>query len=523
MYLVTADEMREMDRRTIEIFGIPGRVLMENAGREACRILLEYFAGHTKRRIGVIAGRGNNGGDGFVIARYLANSGARVNVYLLAKSTSLRGDAAANFNLLTPLGIPVVELPDKTKFSKHKTAMRRMDLWVDAILGTGLKSDIKGYFSEVIDFLNRLDKPILAVDVPSGLNADTGQPCGNCIQSRATVTFAFAKIGHMQYPGADYCGKLSIVDIGIPNTIAAKVAPRQYLLTPERIRTYFQPRPPDTHKGRTGHLLVLAGSTGKTGAAAMTAMSALRAGAGLVTLGAPRSLNQALEARVLEAMTEPLPESRTGILGDSAFRTIMELLSGKKCLALGPGLGQAAETQKLVCRIIKNSTVPVVVDADGLNGLAGNLQILSPLKIPVILTPHPGEMARLIDMPVSHIQQNRINTSRELALRFRVHVVLKGAGTVIAHPDGRVFINPTGNSGMASGGMGDALTGMIAGFLAQGFMPEAAAHAGVYLHGSAADALAQKVGPFGFLAHEVMNAIPGEIKTLMAGRSKLDT
>jgi NAD(P)H-hydrate epimerase len=262
-------------------------------------------------------------------------------------------------------------------------------------------------------------------------------------------------------------------------------------------------------------LLVIAGSIGKTGAAALTSMSALRTGAGLVTLGVAESLNAALEGRMLEAMTAPLPESGSGVLGESAFNAIQQELPGKRCLALGPGLGQAAETKKLICKIIRQSEIPVVVDADGLNNLAGELKHFKKASAPIILTPHPGEMARLLDTRVSKVQQNRIKCAREFSVQYNVHVVLKGARTIIAHPDGRVFINPTGNAGMASGGMGDVLTGVIAGLIVQGLTPEAACHAGVYLHGAAADSLVEDMGPYGFLAGDVMKTIPGEIKKIM--------
>lgn len=515
MYLVTASEMQAMDGLTIDSFGIPGRVLMENAGRGAAQFLLDQFVASMKVSVGVIAGKGNNGGDGFVIARYLAQKGIDVKVYLLAKSNTVKGDAAANLKLLSLLEIAVVEIPDENSFSKHKSDMRHHGLWVDAILGTGLQSDVKGYFRDVINFLNDLHKPIFAVDVPSGLNSDTGQICGACIHAQATATFGFAKTGLMLYPGAAHTGKLKIVDIGIPNYIAQKIEPRQFLLTPNQVQNHFQPRPADAHKGRTGHLLVVAGSTGKTGAAAMTAMSAMRSGAGLVTLALATSLNQMVESQMLEAMTEPLPEITGGALGESAFEDVMKLMAGKKCLAIGPGLGQAEETKNLVCRIIKESPIPVVVDADGLNNLAGQTKILPQLEVPILLTPHPGEMARLLDTTVATVQQDRIEISREFAMNFRVHVILKGARTVIAHPDGKIYINPTGNSGMASGGMGDVLTGVIAGLMVQGFSPESAAHAGVYLHGAAADTLVEKIGPYGFLAGDVMNAIPGEIRKLI--------
>jgi len=515
MYLVTASEMQAMDRRTIESGGIPGIELMENAGRGATRFLLDYFPEATRSSIGIIAGKGNNGGDGFVIARYLSQKGIQVSVYLLAKSSAIKGNAAANLKLLAPLGIPVIELPDEKSFSNHQSDMQHLDLWVDAILGTGLKSDVRGYYRDVITMINSLKKPVFAVDIPSGLNSDTGQPCGACIHAQATATFGFAKTGHVLQPGATFTGSLNIVDIGIPDPIAEEIGPQQYQLTTDQIRNYFQPRKPDTHKGRTGHLLVIAGSTGKTGAAAMTAMAAMRSGAGLVSLGVPQCINAILEGQVLEAMTEPLPDMDDGRLGESAFEPILELAVAKQCIALGPGLGQAKGTQILVNRIIQESPVPLVIDADGLNNLAGQSQILQKLKVPAILTPHPGEMARLMETTVATVQADRLQSARNFALEFNVHVVLKGAGTVIAHPDGSAYINTTGNTGMAAGGMGDVLTGVIAGLITQGFRPDTAARSGVYLHGAAADTLAESIGPVGFLASEVMHAVPGEIKKLV--------
>ncbi len=512
MQVLTADEMREMDRLTIESFGLPGRVLMENAGLGAARILFKHVPDIGKKRVGVLAGRGNNGGDGFVIARYLAQNGVRVTVYLLSESSKIKGDAAANFKLLAPLKIPVKELPEKEAFFACRTDLRHQDIWVDAILGTGLNADVKGYLKDVILFINGLNKPVFSVDIPSGLNSDTGQPCGVCIRAFMTATFAFAKIGHVLYPGADYTGTLKIVDIGIPHYIADRVNPKHHLITPDRVSTYFKPRPPEAHKGQTGHLLVVAGSPGKTGAAAMTAMSAMRSGAGLVTLGIPKSLNPVLETMVLEAMTYPLPETVDGMLDESAFDALVRLLPGKTCMAIGPGLGVSDQTEHLVHRLIRKSTVPLVIDADGLNHLAGHTQVLKDLDVPVVLTPHPGEMSRIVNAPVTEIQKHRVDYARDFAERFQVHIVLKGAGTVVAHPDGTVFINPTGNPGMASGGMGDVLTGMIAGLVAQGFTCESAAHAGVYMHGAVADDLARKKGPFGFIASDVMERIPGEIK-----------
>ena len=518
MILVTAGEMQEMDRQAIETHGIPGLELMEKAGRGATDVLLYQFAGSIKTGVGIICGKGNNGGDGFVIARYLAERRIDVTVYLLAKANNVKGDAAANLKRLAALKLPVIEIPDEDSFLKIKSELCRFDLLVDAILGTGLTSDVRGFFKTVINFINDLNRsgiPVFAVDMPSGLNSDTGQPCGACIRAQGTATFALAKIGHYTFPGADYTGKLEIIDIGIPASVVESVGPQQYLLTAERIRAALPLRSAETHKGQTGHLLVVAGSTGKTGAAAMTAVSAMRAGAGLVTLGIADSLNPFVETQVMEVMTAPLPECGYGILANTAIDDIAKLADGKSCLAIGPGIGQAEETRSLVKKIISQIDIPLVIDADGLNNIAGQTQLLKKAKAPVVLTPHPGEMARLIQNSTAVVQQNRLACARDFATDFGVHVVLKGAATVIAHPDGSAYINSTGNPGMASGGMGDVLTGVLAGFIAQGLSLKAAAHAAVYLHGAAADTLAQTVGPIGYLAGEVMSTIPAEIKKLI--------
>ncbi len=515
MVLVTADEMQEIDRQAIESFGIPGKQLMENAGRGASAMLSRHFSDLESRSIGIAAGKGNNGGDGFVIARTLAQQGLSVTVYLLAEREKVRGDAAANLRELPQLNVPIVEIPDESAFSRHETALRHETLWIDAILGTGLNSDVEGLYRTFIAFLNDSGKPIFAVDIPSGLNSDTGQPCGICVRADATTSFAFAKSGHHLYPGVTFTGDLDVIDIGIPSQIVTRVNPKQHLLSKDMIRNHWIPRAPDAHKGNTGHLLVVAGSPGKTGAAAMTAMSAMRSGAGLVSLAIPRSLNVILEALVLEAMTCPLPETGDGHLDTSAFKPIMDLLSNKQCLAIGPGLGTSAETQHLVRQIIADCPCPMVIDADGLNSLIGQTALLKDIGAPAILTPHPGEMAGLTGKTTTEIQSDRMGCARSVAEEYQVHVVLKGARTLIAHPDGSIYINPTGNSGMASGGMGDVLTGLIAGLISQGYGPQAATHIGVYLHGMAADILAGTLGPIGFLASDVINRIPQAAKAIM--------
>ena len=508
MYLVTAREMQDMDRKTIESFGLPGLVLMENAGRGATRMLLETFPDIQSKTVGIMAGKGNNGGDGFVIARYLHQYGAEVTVYLLSTIEKTKGDAETNLRLLSPMGIPVIELPDPSHFDRNRRRLDDQDIWVDAILGTGLASDVNGFFKDVIDFLNNSGRPVFSVDIPSGLNSDTGQPHGTCINASATATFAFAKSGHIHYPGFCHTKRLGVVDIGIPKHIVNAVAPFQQLVTFEMIHSGFRKRPPDAHKGTTGHLMVLAGSPGKTGAAAMTSLSAMKTGAGLVTLGLPQSTNQVLETLAIEVMTEPLAETGDGTLAEASLDGILRLLEGKTCLAVGPGLGLSEETGSLLEQVLLNAEIPVVVDADGINLLSSRADLLKQISAPVVLTPHPGEMARLTGDSTAHIQRNRTESARKFAVESGVHLVLKGARTVIAHPDGSVFINPTGNPAMASGGMGDVLTGIIAGLITQGYSPEYASIAGAFIHGASADGVMEEKGPVGIMATDVMAAIP---------------
>jgi NAD(P)H-hydrate epimerase len=514
MYIVTAQQMKDMDRLTIESFGMPGIVLMENAARGATDALYRHFPHFRGLKVGVAAGHGNNGGDGFVIARYLASANVSVNVYLLSKRKKVRGDAAANLKLLDSMNVPVREITDEAQFKSYRDEMGSCELWIDAMLGTGLKSDVRGLFKEMIVLLNAEKTPILAVDIPSGLDSDTGKPRGCCVQATVTVTFGLPKIGHVVLPGSELVGKLEVIDIGIPPSVVDEVAPNHYLLTPEMITGAFQARDAQSHKGTTGHLLVIGGSPGKTGAAIMTSQAAMRVGTGLVTLGIPKSLNVAVESQLTEVMTEPLPENADQTLGLSAHQKILGQLERKNALAIGPGMGDAKPTQNLVRKLIQASHVPVVIDADGLNALVGNLSFLKKLKAPVVMTPHPGEMARLVGKTSSQVQEDRVGEARGFAQTHGVHLVLKGAKTVIAHPDGAVFVNPTGNPGMASGGMGDVLTGIISGLIVQGLPVWKAVNAGVYLHGCAADALARSMGPMGFLASDLIDILPGQIKGL---------
>ena len=511
MYLVTADEMQRMDRATINDFGIPGRVLMESAGRGTVRVLLNLLEELDTPDVAVAAGRGNNGGDGFVVARYLAQLGLPVTVYLASTVDRVSGDAGENLSLLPKLDVPVVEIPDAAALDANSHRMNRHTAWVDALFGTGLNSDVRGHYVDLIRIINEAPHPVLAVDIPSGINADTGAICGTCVTADATATFAYPKIGHWQYPGAHHCGQLEVIDIGIPPTIADAEAPGQLLITGPAISDLLHPRQPWAHKGTTGHLLTVAGSPGKTGAASMCANAALRCGAGLVTAAVAEGIREPMEQLTVEAMTAGLPAPE-GALGMGNAAAIETLLEDKRCLALGPGLGMHDDTGDLVRHLVRNCSLPMVVDADGLNHLAASPEALKTHKGPLVLTPHPGEMARLCGCSTEAVQADRIAAARNMAAETDAVVVLKGARTVIAAPNGMVRLNPTGNAGMASGGMGDVLTGMIAGFLTQGHDPLSAAILGVYLHGDVADHLASKYGAIGYLATDMLECIPQRIQ-----------
>jgi NAD(P)H-hydrate epimerase len=519
MIIVTTQQMQQMDKNTIETFGIPGRVLMENAGRGALEMLADHFD-LEGTRVAVVAGRGNNGGDGFVMGRYLMEMGVSVSFFLLSTRDRVQGDALSNMDLVLDLLAEhalsqFIEIPDKESLEAAADILQDHDLFVDAIFGTGLNSDVRGIYRDVIELINDSGKSVFSVDIPSGINADTGAVCGVAIQADATATFAFAKTGHILYPGNFHTGALEVIDIGIPGHIARAQSPDVFLPEPHDIADLIPTRDFNAHKGSFGHLLILAGSPGKTGAAALSANAAMRTGAGLVTLGVPEKLMPVLEPMVIEPMTTALAQTPSGGLDAPAVDDIITLLADKNALAIGPGLGTDPGTRELIQSILAIASVPMVIDADGLNCIAKNPDILDTVKAPVILTPHPGEMARLTGKTIEEIQQNRMATARNFATRHNVILVLKGAQTLVAGPDGTVFICPTGNPGMACAGMGDVLTGMITAFLAQNLSPESAALAGVYVHGLCGDLLAEDQ-VFGFSASDMAANIPQAINALLS-------
>lgn len=506
MKLLTAAQMRELDRRTIEEIGIPGIVLMENAGRGAAELIERRFAELFPGPVLVAAGKGNNGGDGYVVARRLLDGGWKVRTVVLAPRGLITGDAAVNLEILLRLGGEVVFAFDESSLDSALLSLSDSRLIVDALFGTGLATAVRGHYARAIERINAAGIPVVAIDIPSGVDATGGKILGRAVRADLTVTFGAAKTGHAVHPGAALAGDLAVVDIGIPPSLADGSAPLHMLVEAQEAARLLPPRPVTGHKGTFGHLLVVAGSVGMTGAAAMTAQGGLRIGSGLVTLASPRGAHAVLAAKLTEAMIHPLPGEDA--LEPSALEELTSLCEGKNALALGPGLGQKEETFAFARELIPLCPVPLILDADGLNAVADSPELLLQRGAPTVLTPHPGEMARLIRGTVAQVEGDRIGAAREFARRYGVVLVLKGARTITALPDGEVRINGSGNPGLASGGMGDVLTGVIGGLLAQGVPAGDAATLGVFLHGLAADRLSRILGTAGMTATDVLREIP---------------
>jgi len=513
MLVVTAAQMREMDRLTIHKYGVPSLTLMERAGEGITKALLARFGRAVKKGVLVVAGKGNNGGDGLVVARLLKKKRIPCEVVILARRSELSPDAAHNLGAYLKLRGRVTEIAERS-LDRLSERIHGKGLLVDAILGTGIKSVVTGLYAEAIALMNACGAPIVAVDIPSGLDTDTGTPLGVAVQAEMTVVLAYPKLGEVIYPGLNYAGELAVVDIGIDPRAVKEVSPYIDLLEREEVRLLVPLRAPDTHKGTYGHVLVMAGSRGKTGAAILACGAGMRSGAGLVTLAAPRSLNDIFASTLVEVMTEPLANNSAEEmepLGDAEWRRLLER---KSSLLFGPGIGVNDSTRSALRWLLRNLQIPWVIDADGLNNLALEIDRLRDAKTPPILTPHPGEMARLINKDTATVNRDRVGTARSFAMQHRCHVVLKGARTVIATLDGKVFINPTGNPGMASGGMGDVLAGISAALLGQGLRPEDAMKLGVYLHGFVGDRAAAEKGQIGLIASDIIEGLPPGMRAL---------
>ncbi|MHB1001235.1 MAG: NAD(P)H-hydrate dehydratase [Armatimonadota bacterium] len=501
--LSTAAQMREFDRRAIEEYGIPGIVLMENAGRHVYQVVYDILVPLAGQHVTVIAGKGNNGGDGFVAARHLRDAGACIDLFLIGDPSSVKGDARINLDILLKTGMKVNTL---NSISDLDISLERSHAVIDAIFGTGLKGDVTGLAADVIDAVNSCGKPVIAVDIPSGLDADTGRIWGTCVEADYTVTFALPKIGLFTYPGADYAGKVVVGDIGIPHQLYDSIDVE--IISGESVSNRLPDRSGSAHKGTFGTTVVIAGSRGMTGAAAMASEAALRIGAGLSVLCVPTGIQDIMAVKLTEVMTRGLPETAAGTLSSTAVHDALSVCGKSASVVLGCGLGFNDETCRFVWHFVPAIEKPLVIDADGLNCLAENPDTLNNLHNNVILTPHPGEMARLLGTTTADIQSNRLEAVKQAVSRFKCVVVLKGAGTLVAGPDGKIFHNITGNPGMATGGTGDVLAGTIGGLLSQGLSPVDAAVCGVYLHGSAGDIAACKVGIAGMLAGDLLCNLP---------------
>ena len=519
MELVTAAEMRQLDRAAIETRDVPSLRLMENAGKTVVQEMERSFGLLRGKTVTIVAGKGQNGGDGFVAARVLRQRRCQSRVVLLASPSALKGDAATNLKKFQRAGGRCLAVETTAQLASILTPLLQdSDLVVDAIFGTGLNAPVQGLPATAITLMNASRKPIVAIDLPSGLDGDTGAVLGTAITATLTVTLARPKRGLYLGAGPDHAGAIRVADIGIPPDLIATAKIPVTLLEVADIRSWLPVRSRTAHKGTFGHAGIIAGSAGKTGAAAMAAQAALRIGAGLVTVAVPRSLSDVLEAKLLEAMTYPVPETEARTLSKQALDALLSFAETKTALAVGPGIGTHPDTQALIHNLIVSVNRPTVLDADGINAFAGHQEMLGRAHGPLVLTPHPGEMARLLGVTTADVQRDRLGIASRVAHEQQVCVVLKGAGTVVSAPDGRLAVNPTGNPGLATGGTGDVLTGIITGLLAQGMAPWDAACAGVYVHGLSGDLAAAERGEMGLIAGDVIRAI-----TLAIRRIREDT
>ena len=517
MRVLSAAQMREADRRTIEDIGIPSLVLMENAGRQVVAAMEAIHPDILDRQVAVLCGRGNNGGDGFVVARTLLQRGVDVYVFLIGQVSDVRGDARVNLDILGRLGVTVIEVADGQAWELHLSEVRDCTLIVDAIFGTGLNAPVAGLIESVITDVNASGIPVVSIDLPSGLSADSSDVPGESIEAGTTITLGAPKLPLVLSPAENHAGDIVIADIGIPiDIIDGLDGPHIELLTRASARELLAPRTADSHKGDYGHVLLVAGSPGKTGSAHLSGMGALRGGAGLVTVATPLSCQAIVATMAPEYMTFGLAETSDG-LDPGGVEALIEM--ARDVIAIGPGLGQASGTKQFIQRLVDRATTPLVIDADGLNAFTDDPDRLSGRDgRDVIITPHPGEMARLVGMSTDEVQASRLEIARNFAVAHHVYVVLKGHRTLIATPDGKVFINPTGNAGMATGGTGDVLTGMVAAWLGQLLDAEAACKLAVYLHGMAGDLADADEGDVALTASDLVAHIGDAVQELTARR-----
>ena len=504
MLLLTAKQMQQADEKAVEL-GIPEILLMETAGRAVATWLEELAQPKTSEEIVILTGSGNNGGDGLVAARYLDRRGYQVRVLLLKSPEEFTGITAQNYRFCQLAGIIMEEL-SQMKQEVQRDRLERADYLIDALLGTGITGAARGLAAEVIELANRQSKPVLAVDVPSGLNVNSGEAEGPVIEADWTVTMASLKLGQILYPGRSYCGQIQLVDLDFPAEIYQELEVENYMLNDEEASSLLPPRPETGHKGSFGRILVVAGSRGMSGAALLSGLSALRCGAGLVELAAPRAVVNAAAAGAPELITRELP-AEEGRLTTESCSEILEAADKADVLLLGPGIGRSEELEKLIFRLLSSLEIPLVLDADGLNNISSP-ELLKDFPGELVVTPHPGEMARLTDLSIKEVLAGRLTLAPDYARENSLSLVLKGADSLIALPEGELFVNPTGSEAMATAGSGDVLAGVIAALISQGLPAERAACLGTYLHGRAGEMAGEDLSNYSVIAGDILEYLP---------------
>ena len=514
MQILLAEEMRALDRAAEEEIGIPGLVLMENAGRAVADAAEKLLGACRHKKVLIFAGKGNNGGDGSGAGRWLHNRGAEVTLVLACAAEELSGSAADELQYYIACGATVLEVTDaddNLRFAEIENLALRADLLIDALLGTGFSGKMRSLFLRLCGCINRAKEKnpacsILAVDIPTGVNADTGEADGSAVKADATVTMALPKLGLYLYPGAEHAGTIQVADIGMPSSLLKETEGNRILIEKELVQTMLPDRPKNAHKGSAGRVAVVAGSYGYVGAAALCSFAAVKGGAGLVTLLTPENTREILAIKLTEVMVKGLPVSDDRLVAEEALEVVTEALDKADVLAIGPGFGVSEEAGNLIRDILVTTAVPCVIDADAITALKDHTELLSHMLAEKVLTPHPGEMARITGIRISEIEKNRVEVARLYAEKWQAVVVLKGVPTVVALPDGTVYLNTTGTPAMATGGSGDVLTGLIAALIGQGLTVADAAVAGVYLHGRAGELAAG--GSVGMAASELLLKLP---------------
>lgn len=512
MRILTTEQMRAIDRRAIDELGIPSMVLMENAAIGVVDALTEAFP--DVRRIAIYCGPGSNGGDGLAIGRHLAIRGYDVQLLVVAGGHTLEGDAATQLEICRRQGLALQEVAAGEAVADVAAAGRGSDLIVDALFGTGLGRPLQGLFADLVESFNASGVPVVAVDLPSGLDAGNANAPGPHVHAALTVTFAAPKIAHVLPPACLSAGEVAVTDLGIPPQWTTAGGGDLELVDGSWLATCLPLRPAVGHKGDFGHLLLVAGSSGKSGAAVLAARGALRSGAGLVTVATPEPVVEAVEVGSLESMSLSLPSQKVGEVSAAAAAAVVAAQENRDVVAMGPGMGRSEGAVDCIRRAALEITLPLILDADGINAFAGKPKLLRERSAATCLTPHPGELARLLGIDTSEVVGDRLAAVRRASQETGAVVVLKGFRSLIATPEGRLWVNPTGNSGMGTGGTGDVLTGVIGGLMAQRIELDVAALLGVFVHGLAGDLAAAKHGARSLVAGDLLNFLPAALEQL---------